>query len=48
MKLELFFIRSLFVLVTIATVGAMAGMLQSNAVQAQKIAQTHAAATHAG
>ena len=48
MKLELFFIRSLFVLVTIATIGTMASMLHSNAVQAQKIAQTNVAASHAG
>lgn len=48
MKLELFFIRSLFILVTIATIGAMAGMLHSNTVQAHKLVQNHTATTHAG
>ncbi|MFZ2237226.1 MAG: hypothetical protein WAV67_12715 [Dokdonella sp.] len=48
MKLELFFIRSLFILVTVAVIGVMGGMLHSNAVQAHKIAQTNVAAAHAG
>ena len=48
MKLELFFIRSLFILVTIAAIGAMVGMLHSNAVQVHKIAQTNVATSHAG
>lgn len=48
MKLELFFIRSLFILVTIASIGAMVGMLHSNGVQAHKIAQSNVAASHAG
>ncbi len=48
MKLELFFIRSLFVLATLASAGAMAGMLHSHAIQSQQIAHSHAVATHAG
>ncbi len=48
MKLELFFIRSLFILVTVAAIGVMGAMVHSNAVQAHNIAQTNVATSHAG
>ena len=48
MKLELFFIRSLFVLATLASAGAMAGMLHSHTVPAQQFAHTQAVVTHVG
>lgn len=48
MKLELFFIRSLFILVTVAAIGVMGGMVHSDAVQARNIAQTNVATSHAG
>ena len=48
MKLELFFIRSLFVLATLASAGAMAGMLHGHSIPAQQFAHTHAVATHVG
>ena len=50
MKLELFFMRTLFVFAAIASVTAMGGMLRSDATPAQKVAQANAqsAPAHAG
>lgn len=50
MKLELFFMRALFVIATTASVSAMGGLLRSDIAPAQKIAQAQAtsAATHGG
>lgn len=50
MKLELFFMRALFVFAAIASVSAMGGMLRSDIAPTQKIAQAKAASTstHAG
>ncbi|MEO7917466.1 MAG: hypothetical protein ABIR16_07455 [Dokdonella sp.] len=48
MKTELFLMRSLFVLAAIASITAMGGMLRSDVVVGQKLAQSHAVATHAG
>ncbi|MEO6075390.1 MAG: hypothetical protein ABIP56_01165 [Dokdonella sp.] len=50
MKLELFFMRTLFVFAAIASVSAMGGMLRSDFTPAQKIVQAKAASTpmHAG
>lgn len=48
MKTELFFMRTLFVLVAFASVTAMGGMLRGEQAPAQKLVQTAPAATTAG
>lgn len=45
MNTELFFMRTLFVLVAITSVTAMSGMIRSDASSIQKLAQQHAAAS---
>ena len=48
MKTELFFMRTLFVLVAIASVTAMGGMVRSDVAPTHSVVQATAASSHAG